>query len=177
MSDPERIPALIRNPARSLSLAVTVGIVLGLAAMFYLIGQASSPCASAAQCTVGDDETFTGDAIFSDGTIDVDDGGTVTQATNRSTAVTLNTYSGQITMNSASLAAGAEVTFQVNNSKVTANDVVVANISFSSTGTPVVSVTQVENGSFTLTVTNLHASTADTTADEITFVVIKASTT
>jgi len=42
-------------------------------------------------------------------------GGTVTQATNKGTAVTLNTESGQITMNGAELAGAAEVTFQVNN--------------------------------------------------------------
>ena len=41
------------------------------------------------------------------------DGGTVTQATNKSTGVTLNTESGQITMNNAQLDAGTEVTFTV----------------------------------------------------------------
>ena len=54
-------------------------------------------------------------------------GGTVTQATNKSTAVTLNTESGQITMNNAALADAAEVTFQVNNDRVAATDVVVVN--------------------------------------------------
>ena len=38
-------------------------------------------------------------------------GGTVTQATNKATAVTLNTESGQITLASAELAGAAEVTF------------------------------------------------------------------
>ena len=42
-------------------------------------------------------------------------GGTVTQATNKATAVTLNAESGQITMAGAELAGAAEVTFQVNN--------------------------------------------------------------
>ena len=36
-------------------------------------------------------------------------GGAVTQATNKSTAVTLNTQGGQITMNNAALADGAEL--------------------------------------------------------------------
>ena len=49
-------------------------------------------------------------------------GGTVTQATNKSTAVTLNAESGQITMNNAALAAAAEVSFTVNNDKVAATD-------------------------------------------------------
>lgn len=42
-------------------------------------------------------------------------GGTVTQSTSKSTAVTLNKPCGQITMNNAALAAGAEVFFTVNN--------------------------------------------------------------
>ena len=53
-------------------------------------------------------------------------GGTVTQATNKGTGVTLNTQSGQITMNNAALADAAEVSFTVTNSKIAATDVVVA---------------------------------------------------
>ncbi len=50
-------------------------------------------------------------------------GGTVTQATNKTTGVTLNAASGQITMNGASLAGGAEATFTVTNSEIAATDV------------------------------------------------------
>ena len=50
-------------------------------------------------------------------------GGTVTQATNKGTGVTLNTQSGQITMNNAALADAAEVSFTVTNSKIAATDV------------------------------------------------------
>lgn len=49
-------------------------------------------------------------------------GGTVTQLTNKSTAVTLNKPCGQITMHNASLAAGASTTFAVNNSLATYTD-------------------------------------------------------
>lgn len=56
-------------------------------------------------------------------------GGTVTQATSKSTTVHLNKPCGQITMNSASLAAGATATFQLNNSCITAgSDVLVASV-------------------------------------------------
>lgn len=51
-------------------------------------------------------------------------GGTVTQATSKSTAVTLNKPCGQITMNNAALAGGAAVTFEFNNSLISASDVV-----------------------------------------------------
>ena len=49
-------------------------------------------------------------------------GGTVTQATSKSTSVTLNKPCGQITMNAASLAAGTGVIFTLNNSLVTTAD-------------------------------------------------------
>jgi hypothetical protein len=65
------------------------------------------------------------------GTVTVDTGslgfatgsaGTVTQATNKSTGVTLNKPSGQITMNAASLAANTAVSFTLTNSTIAAND-------------------------------------------------------
>ena len=55
-------------------------------------------------------------------------GGVVTQATSKSTAVTLNKPTGQITMNNAALAAGASVTFFCNCSVVGAYDAIQANI-------------------------------------------------
>lgn len=51
-------------------------------------------------------------------------GGTVTQATSKSTGVTLNKPSGRITMNNAALAAGASVVFTMTNSTIGANDTV-----------------------------------------------------
>jgi hypothetical protein len=52
-------------------------------------------------------------------------GGTVTQATNKATAVTLNKPTGQITTSNAALGAGAAASFSVLNSVVAASDVVV----------------------------------------------------
>jgi hypothetical protein len=49
-------------------------------------------------------------------------GGTVTQATSKATAVTLNKPTGQITMNAASLAANAAISFQFNNSLIGVSD-------------------------------------------------------
>lgn len=54
-------------------------------------------------------------------------GGTVTQATSKSTGVTLNTMCGAITTNNAALAAGTIVSFNVNCSGVAATDVIVLN--------------------------------------------------
>lgn len=55
-------------------------------------------------------------------------GGTVTQATDKSTAVTLNKPCGQITMNNAALASGTRAVFTLNNSLVSTSDVVFASV-------------------------------------------------
>jgi hypothetical protein len=54
--------------------------------------------------------------------------GTVTQATSKSTGVTLNKSAGQITLNAASLAATTTVTFTLTNSLLSANDIVILSI-------------------------------------------------
>ena len=54
--------------------------------------------------------------------------GAVTQATSKSTGVTLNKSMGKITMNGAALGAGATVLFTLTNSKISANDVVIVNL-------------------------------------------------
>jgi hypothetical protein len=51
-------------------------------------------------------------------------GGTVTQATSKSTGVTLNTNTGQITLNNAALASATAVGFTLTNSMIGANDLV-----------------------------------------------------
>jgi hypothetical protein len=100
----------------------------------------------------------------------------VTQATNRTTGVTINASSGQITTNNASLAAEASAAFVVTNSFVSANDIIViSQKSGSNGGGTDVTVTGVAAGSFTLNVTNnnVAAGTAETGAIIITFAVIK----
>ena len=85
-------------------------------------------------------------------------GGTVTQATSKGTAVTLNRFTGAITTHNASLAAAASITFIVNNSIVRATDtVVVAVRSGSVVGRYTAAVTAVANGSFQVTLTNVGA--------------------
>ena len=61
------------------------------------------------------------------GTIDLQNGGTVSQGGGaKTTTVVLSTSSGQITMDDDDLGAGAEVSFTVTNTLVSATDVVVA---------------------------------------------------
>lgn len=103
-------------------------------------------------------------------------GGAVTQATNRTTGVTLNTVSGQITTNTASLAAEATADFTVTNSAVAATDVVAVSYSDSDSGGTVVTISDVSAGSFDIRVHNGNASggTAETGAIVVNFAVIKA---
>lgn len=102
---------------------------------------------------------------------------TVTQATNRTTGVTINALSGNIVTNNASLAAEAAAAFTVTNSKVAIGDIVLACIrSGSNGGMTDIQVTTVAAGSFAVTVynNNVAAGTAETGAISINFVVLKA---
>ena len=102
-------------------------------------------------------------------------GGTVTQATNKSTGVTLNTESGQITMNDAALAAAAEVSFTVTNSKVAATDVVVAcHGSAGTAGSYLVNANAIAAGSFAVTVSNVSSGSLSE-AIVINFVALKGA--
>lgn len=102
--------------------------------------------------------------------------GVVTQTTNRSTAVTLNKLSGVITTDATSLAAAGEATFVVNNTYVNANStILLTQRTPSATGTSLFFVSKVTAGTFEITLTNLHASTADTSASVLNFVVINAN--
>jgi hypothetical protein len=104
-------------------------------------------------------------------------GAAVTQATNRTTAVTINATCGKITTSSASLAAETAAAFTVNNSTVAIGDVVVvAQRSGSNGGDTDVYVSAVAAGSFQITVANHNAAagTAETGAIIINFALIKA---
>ena len=60
--------------------------------------------------------------------------GTVTQATDKSTGVTLNKSAGRITMNNAALAGGAAVSFILTNSLISINDTLIVCVSSNTTG-------------------------------------------
>ena len=102
-------------------------------------------------------------------------GGTVTQATNKGTGVTLNTQSGQITMNNAALADAAEVSFTVTNDKIAATDVVDAcHGSAGTAGAYIVSANGIAAGSFKITVSNVSGGSLSE-AIVINFVALKGA--
>jgi hypothetical protein len=85
--------------------------------------------------------------------------GAVTQATSKSTGVTLNKSAGQITMDAASLAATTNVTFTLTNSLLSAKDVLILNVSGAATaGAYNCWVSSMTAGSATVTLRNISAS-------------------
>ena len=85
-----------------------------------------------------------------------DQTGSVTQATNKGTAVTLNKVAGVVTMNGAALAAAAEVSFAITNSTCTASDNIVVNHASAGTaGSYLVQANTIAAGSFKITVSNV----------------------
>ena len=84
--------------------------------------------------------------------------GAVTQATSKSTAVTLNKSAGQITMNNASLGATTNVTFTLNNSLISTNDILILNVTSGTAGAYNCWVSGLSAGAATITVRNISAS-------------------
>jgi hypothetical protein len=84
--------------------------------------------------------------------------GAVTQATSKSTGVTLNTSAGQITMNAASLATVTNVTFTLTNSTLSAKDVLILNVTNGTSGAYNAFVSSMTAGSATITLRNISAS-------------------
>lgn len=102
-------------------------------------------------------------------------GGTVTQATNKSTGVTLNKICGEIVMNNATLNRETAVSFTLTNSTIAATDVVVVNIKSTATANAYnVGVTAVAAGSCRIQVHNLLGGTDLSEALVLSFAVIKA---
>jgi hypothetical protein len=102
--------------------------------------------------------------------------GTVTQLTDKSTAVTLNKSAGRITMNNAALGGGAVASFTLNNSLISANDTIIVCISSTTTGSTAGAyttyVSNLTTGSALITLRNLTASTSYSEAVIINFAVI-----
>ena len=101
------------------------------------------------------------------------EGGAVTQATSKSTGVTLNTKCGQVTMNAAALAADTTVNFMLTNSTIAATDVLVLNHVSGGTAGSYLLNAQAAAGSASINVRNVTAGSLSE-AIVIGFAVIKA---
>jgi len=85
--------------------------------------------------------------------------GTVTQLTSKSTGVTLNKSSGQITMDAASLATVTNVTFTLTNSLLSVKDVIIVNVASANATAGAYNcwVSSMLAGSATITLRNITA--------------------
>lgn len=102
-------------------------------------------------------------------------GGTVTQATSKATAVTLDKLCGQITLNAAALAAATVVSFTLTNSTIAAGDVLILNHISGGTAGAYTLNAQSAAGSASINVRNATAGSLSE-AIVIAFAVIKAVT-
>ena len=123
--------------------------------------------------------TVNGSIVLSDSGLyqyNTSNNSTVTQTTSKSTGVTCNGRTGQITTSSATLAKGASVTFTVtNNQIISTKDVVIVNIgSGATTATYTMTVTNVSVGSFDVTISNNGAASASDTL-VINFAIIRVN--
>jgi hypothetical protein len=103
-------------------------------------------------------------------------GGTVTQGTDKATAVTLNTRCGTITMNAAALADATTVSFTLTNSQIAATDVVILNHASAGTAGAYTLNAQAAAGSASINVRNVSGGSLSE-AIVLRFAVIKATTT
>ena len=82
--------------------------------------------------------------------------GVVTQATDKTTAVTLNKSAGRITMNAASLAANTAVSFTLTNNLISTNDTIIVCISGGGTAAAYTTyISSLAAGSAVVTLRNL----------------------
>ena len=103
----------------------------------------------------------------------VGEGGTVAQATDKSTGVTLSKKCGQITMNAAALAADTTVSFTLTNTEVVATDIIVLNHVSGGTAGSYLLNAQAGSGSASINVRNITGGSLSE-AIVIGFAIVKA---
>ena len=101
------------------------------------------------------------------------EGGTVTQATSKSTGVILSKKCGQIEMNAAALAADTTVTFTLTNTEIVATDIIVLNHVSGGTAGSYLLNAQAGSGSASINVRNITGGSLSE-AIVIGFAIIKA---
>ena len=103
--------------------------------------------------------------------------GTVTQLTDKGTAVTLNTSAGQITTAASTIAANGVATFTLNNSLISAKDTMIVNVGSGATtpGQYTTYVTSLTSGAAIIAVRNLVGSTSPGDTLVLNFAVIQCA--
>lgn len=97
---------------------------------------------------------ISGDIASASGALDTSSSATVTQSTNKTTGVTANANSGQITTDDAALASNTQVRFTVSNSNVESTDVIAINYEVVSYAIQAIAI---RNGAFDIIIRNNSA--------------------
>jgi hypothetical protein len=103
-------------------------------------------------------------------------GGSVTQTTSRSTSVTLNALSGEVTLFGATMTAGQVDGFAMNNTSAAAGDMVICTVYGASVGTYHPSAYCSIDNAIVFTIRNLESYTTASESPVIKFIVVKAPT-
>ena len=140
------------------------------------------------ELSLADGGTATGDLSLSGANLVISDAtkgivhtnsGTVTQATNHTTGVTINATSGVITLAAVALNAATNAEFTVTNSTVQADSVILVSVQDENTTNNVqlaAAIHTVEDGSFKISLVNPHSSgNTSTTASKIHFLIVNNS--
>ena len=133
--------------------------------------------------TIGGNKSFTGSVLVISSTggalgYGAGAGGMVTQATSKSTTVTLNRPCGQITMNNAALGANTAVTFMLGNTLITPTDTVLITVDAVSIATRAsyrCDICDVGSGNCAVRITNITAGSLSE-AVRLNFAIIKGAT-
>ncbi len=130
--------------------------------------------------SIDGDKTFSGDVLINGDSLlgyAAGAGGAVTQATSKSTGVTLNTPTGRVTMHNASLANNVTASFTLTNSKITAKSVLALTfVSGSMTAGGYILSVEAGVGAAVISIRNVSGG-ALAEAAQINFVVLSGETT
>ena len=129
--------------------------VAALTAVTTLIAGTTVTGGTGVIATTGDIPATAGNFDAVAGTLDLQDGGVVTQGTSKSTGVTLSKYTGKITTHVADLLDDTAVSFTVTNTLVAVTDHIIVNIiSGATVGAYRITVDTIAAGSFVISLKN-----------------------
>jgi hypothetical protein len=164
---------------------VSGGVITGITDIAVADGGTGSSTASGARTNLGlgtiavqaaDAIAVTGGSALLTTAVGYGTGGTIVQATNRTTGVTLNEPSGRITLVSTVLAAGATDTFTLTNSSIAATDIILLSVSGGASVPYALTTTSIVAGSCVIAISNFTGGNSSAEAPIINFAVFKAAT-
>lgn len=164
-------PGYAASSAKIIAKATEAWSSTALGSEFILSTTPNGTTAAADALWIGQDQSvlFKSHFGYKSG---VGSGGAVTQTTSRTTGVTLNAVTGQITLVSAAASTSGQ-TFTLTNNKITANDTLVLSMTDASVTVPYTFAVRVANGSAKITVVSIGST--PTEQPVINFAIVRAA--